>query len=145
MRIHALAAAGFLATMLAGPALADTIEIKMLNKGADGVMVFEPAYVKAKPGDTINFVATDKGHDVESVKDMIPAGVAPFKGKMNENYTLTVTEPGAYLVKCTPHYSMGMAALIVVGDNPSNLDAVLAAKKPKFAQQRIEKAMAAAK
>ncbi len=102
--MHKLAinlAAASLSTLLAVPAFADNIEVHMRNKGAEGVMVFEPAYIKAKPGDTITFVPVDKGHNVESVKDMIPEGVEKFKSKINEDYVLTVTQPGAYLVKCT--------------------------------------------
>ena len=30
-----------------GPAAAETFEVQMLNKGAEGAMVFEPAFVKA--------------------------------------------------------------------------------------------------
>ena len=39
---------------LAGGALAAEVEvkIKMLNKGTDGMLVFEPARVKIAPGDT---------------------------------------------------------------------------------------------
>ncbi len=139
-----LVAAGFMALM-AFPALSAEIEVHMLNKGAAGAMVFEPAYIKANPGDTIVFKPIDKGHNVESVKDMIPEGVEPFKSKMNDTFSLPVTKEGAYLVKCTPHYAMGMAALIVVGDHPANLDAIMAAKKPKPVQDRLEKAVAAAK
>ena len=117
----------------------------MLNKGADGVMVFEPAYIKANPGDTITFKPIDKGHNVESIKDMIPEGAEKFKSKINETFELTVTTPGAYLVKCTPHYAMGMVALIAVGDNPVNLDQIVSAKKPKAVQQRLDKIIASAK
>ncbi len=76
---------------------------------------------------------------------MIPEGAEAFKSKINESYVLSVTEPGAYLVKCTPHYAMGMVALIVVGDNPANLEGIVAAKKPKPVQMRLEKAIASAK
>lgn len=142
--IGILAAVGFSA-LAAFPANAADIEVKMLNKGEAGPMVFEPAYIKANPGDNIIFLPTDKGHNVESVKDMLPEGVEKFKSKMNEAYTLTVTEEGAYFVKCTPHYTMGMVALIVVGDNPSNLDAIVSAKKPKAVQKRLENAIASGK
>ncbi|ERI12290.1 pseudoazurin [Ochrobactrum sp. EGD-AQ16] len=138
------AAAGILAA-LAAPALAENIEVHMLNKGAEGAMVFEPAYINANPGDTITFVPVDKGHNVESIKDMIPEGAEKFKSKINENYVLTVTEPGAYLVKCTPHYAMGMIALIAVGDSPANLEQIVSAKKPKVVQERLEKVIASAK
>ncbi|MBC8718337.1 MULTISPECIES: pseudoazurin [Brucella/Ochrobactrum group] len=146
MRKFAIPFAAFgLCLAMAAPALAENIEVHMLNKGAEGAMVFEPAYIKANPGDTITFIPIDKGHNVESVKDMIPAAAEKFKSKINENYVLTVSEPGAYFVKCTPHYAMGMVALIVVGDNPANLDEIVAAKKPKPVQARLEKAIASAK
>ncbi|MFC7066982.1 pseudoazurin [Brucella rhizosphaerae] len=145
MRRFAIPFAAFgLCFAMAVPALADNIEVHMLNKGADGVMVFEPAYIKANPGDTITFIPVDKGHNVRSIKDMIPTTAEKFKSKINENYVLSVTEPGAYLVKCTPHYAMGMVALIVVGENPANLEQIVSAKKPKLVQTRLDKAIASA-
>ncbi|OWU61298.1 pseudoazurin, partial [Staphylococcus aureus] len=84
-------------------------------------------------------------NNVESIKDMIPEGAEKFKSKINENYVLTVTHPGAYMVKCTPHYAMGMIALIAVGDNPANLEQIVSAKKPKVVQERLEKVIASAK
>ena len=105
---------------LAGPAMAAEIQVKMLNRGTDGVMVFEPALVKIEPGDTIKFVATDKGHNAESIKDMFPADSTPFVGKLGEDVNVTFDKPGVYGVKCLPHYGMGMVALIVVG-TPGNL------------------------
>ncbi|MGU3400698.1 pseudoazurin [Brucellaceae bacterium D45D] len=138
------AAAG-LCMMMAAPALAENIEVHMLNKGAEGAMVFEPSYIKANPGDTITFIPVDKGHNVESIKGMIPDGAEAFKSKINENYVLNVSEQGAYFVKCTPHYAMGMVALIVVGDNPANIEQIVSAKKPKAVQTRLDKALASAK
>lgn len=136
-----LAAAAALA-VIAGAASAADFEVKMLNKGEDGAMVFEPSFVQAQPGDVIHFVAVDKGHDVESVKGMLPDGVEPFKAKMNENFDLTATVEGVYGVKCTPHFPMGMVALVVVGDPSSNLEAAKAVKNPKKAQERFDAAFA---
>jgi pseudoazurin len=121
----------------AGTAAAETIEVKMLNKGAEGAMVFEPAFVKAAVGDTINFVSTDKGHNVESIEGMLPEGVAAFKSDMNKDYALTVTAEGVYGLKCTPHYTMGMVALIQVGA-PVNLDAAAAVTHKGKAKPRFE-------
>ena len=105
---------------LAGPAMAAEIQVKMLNRGTDGVMVFEPALVKIEPGDTVKFVATDKGHNAETIKGMFPADSTPFAGKLGEDVNVTFDKPGVYGVKCLPHYGMGMVALIVVG-TPGNL------------------------
>ena len=138
-RTAKFAGLAILAGLFAFPALAAEIEVKMLNKGSDGqAMVFEPATVKAAVGDVITFVPVDKGHDAAAVKDMIPEGVADFKGKMNETVKVTVEKEGAYVVKCTPHLGMGMIALVVVGDAaPANLDAVKNGKLPKKARDRL--------
>jgi pseudoazurin len=135
-----LIGAAFL-SIVGAPAFAADHEVKMLNKGADGVMVFEPSLIKAAPGDTVTFVPVDKGHNAETVKDMIPAGAETFKGKINETLKVTLTEQGIYVVKCTPHYSMGMVAVVVVGKAPANVEQVKAAKYPKKAGERIEAAL----
>jgi len=128
------------ALMAAGPALARgaTHTIKMLNSGADGTMVFEPAVVKAKPGDTIRFVATDKGHNAELVAGMAPAGVTLPKGAMSKDVSYTLTAPGVYGFKCLPHYAMGMVAVVQVGagSNRAAVEAV-AAKAPGLAKKRF--------
>lgn len=112
-------------------------EVKMLNRGEAGVMVFEPAFVKAEPGDVIRFVPEDKGHNVESIDGMLPDGVESFKTKFNEEFELTVDAEGVYGVKCTPHYAMGMVALIQVGD-AVNLDAAADVKQKGKARGRME-------
>ena len=130
--------------------LAAEVEVKMLNKGAEGLMVFEPALVKIEPGDTVKFVAADKSHNAETIKGMLPEGATPFVGKMSEDVKVTFDKSGVYGVKCTPHYAMGMVALVVVG-KPDNLDAakalpqtgkaktVLAALFDRLAQQAAAK------
>ncbi len=122
--------------LAAGNVDAKNIDVQMLNKGDKGRMVFQPDLVIAAPGDTVTFLPTTKGHNVESIKSMLPDGVDKFKGKFNKEFVLTVTEKGMYGVKCLPHYTMGMVALIVVG-NPENEDAVKAAKNPEKAQERF--------
>lgn len=118
----------------ASMALAAEVEVKMLNKGAEGLMVFEPALIRIEPGDTVKFVATDKSHNAESIKNMLPEGAAPFAGKMNEDVSVTFDKAGAYGVKCMPHYAMGMVALVVVG-KPDNLDQVKALPQTGKARQ----------
>lgn len=109
------------AMMLTNAAYAADHQVQMLNKGEKGTMVFQPDYIVAAPGDTVTFIPTDKSHDAESIKGMIPEGAEPFKGKINQEVTVTVDKEGVYGVKCTPHYGMGMVALIVVG-KPVNLE-----------------------
>ena len=115
--IRKLATGFALASLLGGAAMAETFEVQMLNKGSDGErMVFEPAFIQAAPGDTIKFVAADKGHNAEANKGMLPEGAEIFKGKINEEYEVTLDVEGVYGVICKPHYAMGMVMTIAVGD-----------------------------
>jgi pseudoazurin len=118
-------------TALAVPLAAEAAdyEVKMLNKGAAGAMVFEPAFLEVEVGDTVTFVPTDRGHDAVSIKGMVPDGAEPFAGKLNQQITVTFDTPGVYGVKCVPHYGMGMVALIVAGD-PANVAEAAAVKHP---------------
>ncbi len=125
MRIQSIALAAALA-LVGGTAMAATIEVQMLNKGTQGMMVFEPAFVQAQPGDVIHFVPTDPGHNVASIDEMLPEGAEPFAGDIGKEFDLTVTTEGLYGIKCVPHAGMGMVGLIQVGA-ATNLDAVTAA------------------
>ena len=116
------------AILVTGAAHAAEIEVHMLNKGAKGAMVFEPDMIVAAPGDTIRFVPTDKGHNVETIAGMLPAGAEPFKSKFNTEFTITLDAEGVYGVKCTPHYAMGMVALIQVGE-PANAEEAKSVKQ----------------
>ncbi|TPK72409.1 pseudoazurin [Mesorhizobium sp. B2-3-3] len=113
---------------LAGAAHAEEHVVQLMTKGDKGSMVFQPSFIKAAPGDTVKFVPGDKTHDVETIKGMLPDGAQEFKGKMGETTTVTLTQEGVYGVKCSPHYGMGMVALIVVG-KPVNLEAAEAVKQ----------------
>jgi pseudoazurin len=127
-----LAAAAMLA--MTSLAAAAEIEVRMLNKGSEGVMVFEPGLVKVEPGDTVKFVATDKGHNAETIKGMLPDGATAFAGKNSEDVSLKFEQPGIYGIKCLPHYGMGMVAMIVVG-TPGNLDQAKAVPQSAKAKQ----------
>ena len=138
----AIAAVVFAGLAIA-PAFAADYEVHMLNKGAAGAMVFEPAYVQVQPGDTVTFIPTDKGHNVETIKDMLPDGAETFKSKINEPFTVAFDIPGVYGIKCTPHFAMGMVGLVLVGDENANLDAVRAVNVPKKVGERFDEVYAA--
>jgi pseudoazurin len=115
--------------------------INMLNKGADGTpMVFEPNFVRAAVGDTIKFVPVDKGHFSVALPGMWPEGVAEAKGKMNAEFVVALEKDGLYGFKCTPHYAMGMVALVQVGNAPVT-DAAKAIKLPGKAGERMAVAL----
>jgi pseudoazurin len=138
----ATAVAAMMATSVANAA---DHQVQLLNKGEHGVMVFEPNYIEAAPGDTVTFVPTDKGHDAASIDGMVPEGAQSFKGEISKPITVTVDKEGVYGVKCVPHYGMGMVALIVVG-KPVNLEQAKTAKQPgkakKVMAELLEKAAA---
>jgi pseudoazurin len=129
-----IAAVGVTATV----AEAAEIDVKMLNKGAAGVMVFEPALIKIAPGDTVKFLSVDKGHNAESIPGMLPDGATPFTSKMSEDVSVTFDKPGVYGIRCKPHYGLGMVALVVAGDPAVNLDAAKAIKQPGKAKQAFD-------
>jgi len=131
----AAGAAAILTIGVAGPAAAADHEVKMLNRGAAGMMVFEPAFLKVEPGDTVTFKATNPSHNAESIKGMIPEGAEPFKGKLNQEITVTFEKEGLYGYKCMPHYGMGMVGLIQFGDSAENVDEAKAASHPGKAKK----------
>lgn len=111
--------------------------IQMLNKNEAGaLMVFEPAFVKAEPGDTIKFVPTDKNHNAESVKEIWPEGVPTIKGGYSSVVEFKAEKDGLYLFKCLPHYGMGMIALVQVG-KPTNLDKLKEFKPMGMSSRRL--------
>jgi pseudoazurin len=137
---------GGLALAAASPAFAKDVNVKMLNSGAAGIMVFEPAFVQANVGDTVHFLPTDAGHNAEPIEGMLPDGVTEPAGAMGKEYVLTLSKPGLYGIKCKPHYSMGMIALVKVGKGAApNAAAATAVKLPPLAQKRMTPLLAQAK
>lgn len=99
----------------AAPAHAETCEVKMLNRGAQGPMVFEPDDLPIRPGDTVWFRATHKSHNAASIDGMVPPGFGGFKGKIDKELRITFDQSGYYGFKCAPHYSSGMVMPVKVG------------------------------
>jgi len=119
-------------------AFAETVEVEMLNENDAGDrMVFGQELIRAEVGDVIRFVPTDRSHNAQSVKDALPEGQEAFKGKTNNEVEYLVTETGLTAVVCLPHQSMGMVALIVVGNNVSNAQQVLDARIPGKGKDKI--------
>lgn len=127
---------------LAGAGYAETVEVKMLNRGADGAMVFEPAAVRIAPGDTVRFIATDKSHNAETIEGMLPEGAAEFVGDLNKDIEVTFDAPGFYGIRCKPHFAMGMVMVVAVGDEAAPPATFLEGRLPKKAKERLEAALA---
>jgi pseudoazurin len=116
-----IAAALLLTVSFGGAASAEEHVVKMMNANGKGkFMLFEPEFIKAKIGDTVKFVPTNKGHNAEMIPKLWPEGAAEFKGELNQEAVLTIDKPGIYGIKCLPHYPMGMIAFVVAGDDLPN-------------------------
>lgn len=137
MRTLLLSAALLVGSSVA--AFAETIEIQMLNENEAGdKMVFSQELIRAEVGDVIRFVPTDRSHNAQSVKGALPEGQEAFKGRMNQEIEYVVTETGLTAVVCQPHQTMGMVALIVVGNDVSNADEILDARLRGKGKDKIE-------
>ena len=131
------------AACAASPATAREFVVQMKTTSASGIMVFEPMVVTAKVGDTVRFVPTQPSHNAETIPAIWPTGAAPIKGAVSTEVVLKVTEPGIYGIKCDPHYSMGMVALVIAGN--ANRAAAQAATLPPMAAKRLKPALMAIK
>ena len=113
----------FLALLFTNQLLASDYEVRMLNSGPGGIMVFDPPVMKISKGDTIHFKSVDMAHNSESTKGLVPANAVGWKGNINEDISVTLTEEGVYVYQCTPHLILGMVGVIQVG-RPTNLDEI---------------------
>ena len=78
-------------------------------------MVFSEEIISVAPGATVTWSATDRGHNVEFVDG--PDGVdLPARSAIGKDFEHVFTEPGVYVYVCTPHASMGMIGIVVVGE-----------------------------
>ena len=113
------------------PVYAGDIAIEMLNKRDDGAkMVYGTDIARVEVGTTITWIPTSKGHNVEFIAG--PDGwEAPKKSKLGKEYAYTFDTPGVYLYQCTPHKSMGMIAVVVVGDGDNDISGAKVKGKSK--------------
>jgi pseudoazurin len=138
MKVLAFFMAVFSLVFVSSLAYAETTTIEMLNKRDDGAkMVYSQDIARVAVGDTITWVPTSKGHNVEFVAG--PDGWdLPKKSKNNKEVSITFDVPGIYFYQCTPHKGMGMVALVVVGDDTSNKDAIAKAKAVGKSKKKLK-------
>ena len=120
------------------PILANTFSIDMLNVRSDGQsMVYSEDVLKVEVGDTVVWIPKDKGHNVEFIigPDAIEL---PKKSRINQEFTYTFEKSGVYFYQCTPHKSMGMIAVIIVGDDLTNLDQVKSVRVFGKSKRKLE-------
>ena len=122
---------------MSAPAFAADMTIEMLNKDSDGnKMIYSEEIARVDVGDTITWVPTDKGHNVEMIaspNDM------KLKSKNSKEVQITFEQPGIYYYWCTPHKGMGMIGLVVVGGDTSNKDQIAKAKAMGKSNKKLKK------
>lgn len=130
--------ATILALTLTSAVHAETHDVEMLNRGEAGAMIFEPAFLRIAPGDTVRFVASTRGHNAETDPLLWPEDVEPFAGRINEEIEVVFDTEGLYGIKCKPHYAMGMVMTIAVGDLTEAPEGWLEGRIPRNAKERYE-------
>lgn len=120
-------------------AQAADITVDMLNKRDDGAkMVYSQDVVRIDVGDSVTWVPTSKGHNVEIIA--APDGYdIPKKSKLSKDVSITFDTPGVYLYQCTPHKTMGMLGVVVVGDGQNDISG--AKVRGKKAQEKLAELM----
>tara|TARA_B100000214_G_scaffold225323_1_gene164005 strand:- start:587 stop:1012 length:426 start_codon:yes stop_codon:yes gene_type:complete len=112
-------------------------EVEMLNRLGKESMVYSESIVNIQSGDTVKWLATTKGHNVQFLS--VPEGVGAFRSKLNVDTEYTFTVPGIYLYQCTPHKNMGMIAVVIVDGNKDNLNTITSARVAGKSKQRLAK------
>ncbi len=101
----------------------EPLVIEMLNKRGKDKMLYGQDVARVEVGQTITWTPKSKGHNVQFVS--VPEGVEKVKSKLSKEFSYTFEQEGVYLYVCTPHASMGMIGMVVVGESDVNLDEVL--------------------
>ena len=139
MRVIGFIGTVFAFVFFANLAYAKTVEIDMLNKDGSGrKMVYSQELIHVDAGDTVKWLPTSKGHNVEFIA--APEGFdIPKKSKNGKEVAIEFTVPGIYYYWCTPHKGMGMIGLVVVGEDTSNKDAIAKAKAVGKSKKKLAK------
>ena len=136
--LFALVVTVFSVVFVSSMAYSADMSIDMLNKLGKEKMVYSVDVAEIDVGDTITWLPASKGHNVHFIAG--PDGWdLPKKSKNNKEVAITFDTPGIYLYQCTPHASMGMIALVIVGGDTSNLDAITKAKVRGKSKKKLKK------
>ncbi|MDC3177627.1 plastocyanin/azurin family copper-binding protein [bacterium] len=113
------------------------MQIEMLNKDSGGNKMFcREEIARINAGDTITWVPTSTGHNVEM---MASPNKMKFKSKNGKEAKITFEEPSIYYYWCTPHKGMGMTGLVVVSGDTYNKDQIAKAKAVGKSKKQLKK------
>lgn len=104
--------------------IAANISVEMLNSKNGEAFVYSDKLLRVKSNDIVTWKSENPGHNAEFVAQGYPSGAVDMHGKIGKDISYAFVVPGIYVVKCTPHFGLGMIQVIVVDNNLSNLDQV---------------------
>ena len=82
-------------------------------------MVYSQDVVKIATGNSIKWLPTQPGHNVEFIAGSENLEL-PTKSYINREFSMKFEMPGIYLYVCSPHSIMGLIGIVVVGNDVSN-------------------------
>jgi hypothetical protein len=86
----------------------------------------------------IEWLPKNDGHNVEFF--VVPEmNSLPATSEIDDAHSVVFTVSGIYLYGCTPHADMGMIALIIVGNNFHNLEALENTKLSRVAKTVLKR------
>ena len=112
--------------------------IEMLNKDGNKRMVYSHEILKIDLHDTVTWVPTSKGHNVQM---MASPNNLKLRSKNNKKVSIKFDTPGIYYYLCTPHKYMGMIGLVVVGkdiSNKSQIESMIGKLRSKKVRKKLE-------
>ena len=96
------------------PVNAADIQIRMTDSSpTEGLLAFEPSFVKADVNDTIVFSSAIRGHNSHSL--LVPPGAQPWQSPYDKEFPVKLEKEGIYLFGCDSHKNMGMVGVVQVG------------------------------
>ena len=124
-------------------AISATYDVDMLNKRDDGEkMVYSEDILYIDLNDTVNWLTTSPGHNVEFIGAPETADLPKKPSKVKKEFSYTFDEPGIYLYQCSPHKSMGMIALVIVDGDLSNIDDIASTRVVGKSKKQLEALLA---
>ena len=124
----------------------DKVYVEMLDKHQKTRkrLVYSLDIVDVSVGETVTWLPKATGHNVHFISGPNDA-ILPKKSKVNKEFRHKFDVPGVYLYQCTPHKSMGMIGLVVVGENTTNKDAIAKIKVTGKSRKKLAKLVSALK
>lgn len=119
-----------LVTLITVPAMARTLEVKVVMSKDGAQVYFDPAGLHIQPGDTVRWIQVNGYHSVAAYHPKngnhelrIPDHAQPWDSGIllaeypakGSKFEHTFTLPGVYDYFCAPHEAAGMVGRIVVG------------------------------